>query len=213
MATSLYAGGDFTSLAEFLRSPLLKKSNSTVTVPPNPFAYFYKLDPKCDLAATRLKWLQTEEEIQPGTNHLLFLTGYPCAEWLNKLGSYYGIDPEFYHRHMGFLRPKLFPSVEVAGHSPSLMLPSSTSTIFQLTYVSVGMEENRSHIGLATIQKETDEHMQQYLRELKNGVQWQAGDSVVRSCCVHGQNNFSIEQKLTVYAEKQRLDRAHWICK
>ena len=213
MATSLYAGKDFTSLAEFLCSPLLRKSKSAVTVPPSPFAYLYKLDPKCDLAATGLKWLQTEEKIQSSTNRLLFLTGYPCVEWLNKLGSHYGIDPEFYHRHLSFLRPNLFHSVEVAGHSPPLMLPSSTSSIFQLTYVSVGTEENRSRRGLAPIQKQTDEHMQQYLQVLKNGVQWQAGDSVVRSCCVHGQNNFSIEQKLTVYAAKQRLDRAHWICR
>jgi hypothetical protein len=213
IATSLYACGDFTSLADFLRFPLLKTSKAAVNVPPSPFAYLYRLDSKYNLSATRLEWLQTEEEIRPGTNCLLFLTGYPCAEWLNKLGCYYGIDPEFYHRHLNFLRPNFFPSVEVAGHSPSLVLPSSTSTIFQLTYVSVGAEENRSHIGLARIQKQTDEHMQRYLQDLRNGGQWRPEDSVVRSYCVHGQNHFSIEQRLTVYAAKQRLDPDHWICK
>jgi hypothetical protein len=213
IATSLYAGGDFTTLAGFLRSPHLKNSKATVTVPPSPFAYLYRLDSESAFVITRLEWSQTEEETKPGTNCLLFLTGYPCAEWLNKLGGYYGIDPEFYRRHMDFLGPKPFPFAEVIGHPPSLVLPSSKSTIFELTYVSIGMEENRSRIGLAQIQKESDEHMQRYLRDLRNGGQWEPEHSVVRSYCVHSNNTFSIEQKLTVYTAKQRLDSDHWIGK
>ncbi|CZR51487.1 uncharacterized protein PAC_01363 [Phialocephala subalpina] len=210
IATSLYAGGDFTSLKDFLRFHHLKPE---AIVPPSPFAYLYKLDAKNNLEATRLEWHQTEEETKPGTNCLLFLTGYPSAQWLNKLGDRYEIDPEFYRRHLSYMQPSFFPSVEVAGHLPSLVLPSSTSTIIQLTCVSIGTEDNRSYIGLAKNQKQADKEMRQYFRDLSNlenyGRLWKPEDSVVRSYCVHSQNTFSLEQRITIHAKK--LDTGYWI--
>ena len=39
---------------------------------------------------------------EPGSFAFLVLQGYPCAEWLNTIGAWYQIDPEFLHRHLAF---------------------------------------------------------------------------------------------------------------
>ncbi|OCK85535.1 hypothetical protein K432DRAFT_451054, partial [Lepidopterella palustris CBS 459.81] len=129
---------------------------------------------------------------------LIFLHGYPSAEWICELGSKYSIDPEFFYRHLNFLSDSQHFS-----HATPFILPSYRSNIFQLTLTSVGTKNGPN---LATVRKQrldAASEMTNYFHNLKivDG-QFKLGDSIVRSYAVHDRTQFSIEQYATIYVSR-----------
>ncbi len=148
---------------------------------------------------------------QASTNCLLFLTGYPSAEWLSRLGAHYGIDPEFYHRHLSFLTKSPLPFDKAADDFPPILLSSMQRTCFQMAYMSTGVADDQSPADINQAQEISGEIMQGYLRDLKNGRDWRPMDSIVRSYSAHACGRFSIRQAITIYAGKQKSNPEHWV--
>lgn len=213
ISNSLYSGQRYESLAQFLWAPYQFVSgrlslNRSKPEQAEDFATLCEFNDDIPpvLAPFRRSLSQPQIGNTSPPSCLLFLRGYPSATWLNELGARYKIDPEFFHRHLSFLsndqhnfRPKPF------------VLPSSQSTIFQLTMTSVGVQESRRHTGTNLDRIDVTKRMEAYLHNLKIGQGWRCRKSVVRSFNTHSENEFSIEQAVTVYVASTDKKAERWL--
>ena len=162
----------------------------------------YELRPGIIPTASQLSLsLEASRPDFPDCSCLLVLRGYPSAEWLNEIGSRYKIDPEYFHRHLDFLSSRQY-----ANQRTTFTLPSSQSTILQLSLTSVGTQAFSAGTDITAQRSEAARKMETYLHYLKIGSIWQAGNSIVRSYAVHDRGEYSIEQLATVYVST--IDKA-----
>ena len=210
---SLHGGYAYRNLAEFLDTK--SQTAPTKSAPPSSpedagFAWLYELKAGTSVTACPLSLplhRSTQVDI-PEHNSLLILNGYPSAEWINEIGSKYNIDPEFFHRHLSFLQDDHLES-----HPPAFTLPSHQSTIFQLSIISVGSQEDSRHAGIESKRIDSRNNMEAYLHNLKVGRGWRLGHSIVRSYAVHDNKEFSIQQLVTVYVARVAKTNDRWLCK
>lgn len=210
---SLHGGFPYRNLAQFLNTPsqtIFPKSSLTFPQHEAGFAWLYEL--KAGISATgRQLTLPLHRPVQADTpiyNSLLILNGYPSAEWINEIGSKYNIDPEFFHRHLSFLQDN-----QLENHTPAFTLLSHQSTIFQLSMISVGSQENSWRADKKSARIESATKMEEYLHDLKVGRGWKPGHSIVRSYTVHDSKEFSIQQLVTVYVARVSKTSDQWLCK
>ena len=127
-------------------------------------------------------------------NRLVFLRGYPSAEWLSRLGRKLSIDYEFLYQH--FSNPTQL-SVGEAHCLPPLSLLGTDS--IQLTFTSIGSWDNHaSGVDLATARTSFNEEMKAFTADLNRGLGPKTCDSIVRSFFLHDLKHFSIEQMLSI---------------
>lgn len=136
-------------------------------------------------------------------NRILFLRGYPSAEWLCRLGGYLNLDYEFLHQH--------FSNSHQLCVSESYCLPPlslvSTGTI-QLTFTTIGLWDNhRSGIDLTTARAVFCREMKAFVKDLNSGQGFQTCHSIVRKFHLHDLKHFSIEQTVTI---KLLQGSEHW---
>ena len=137
------------------------------------------------------------------SNRLIFLRGYPSAEWLNRLGSHYAIDPRFFLHHLQFRS-----SGTESNQRTTFASPSSQQTIFRLNLITVG---EHSQCGDMKVQQEdAARKMNSYLHTLRTRRGWTLGDSIVRSYDVLSERLFSIEQFATVHLARNSTDSDKW---
>jgi hypothetical protein len=145
----------------------------------------------------------------PG-GQLLFLRGYPSATWLASLGSHYTIDPEFYRRHLDFLETTTTKGNLIKPH-----LPSTSSNILQLRLTTVGSRAVGSTIQsqprIDHLRRTAEKSMESYRQRLMLGNGWRTGDSVVRRYTVHNEDQFSIDQTITIYFSPLEHSTDKWI--
>ena len=137
------------------------------------------------------------------SNQLLFLLGYPSPLILAELGCRYGIDPEFFSRHLSFWRSGPYKTTQI--------LPSTQRTIFQTAISSIGEHENMSYESIASKRSSFASEMGKYLHKLAMGNGWKPYDSIVRRVHVHDDRYFSIEQMLTILITKNKRNPEKWI--
>ena len=213
ISNSLYSGQRYESLAQFLWEPYQFASgrislNRSKSEQAEGFATFCEFNDDIPPILAPLKWplSQGQNGNTPPRNCLLFLRGYPSATWLNELGARYKIDPEFFHRHLSFL------SNDQHNFRPTpFVLPSSQSTIFQLTVTSIGVQESRRHTSTHLDRIDLTKKMEAYLHSLKIGQGWRCRESVVRSFNTHSEKEFSIEQAVTVYVASTDKETERWL--
>jgi hypothetical protein len=222
---SLYQGQNYTQLAEFLNLPYQKYRPSHVqdTRPPQIveftpaetraesecFAWLYELDKRIPMRVP----LQGVDSLATMPNSstrgsILFLRGLPTSEWLNSLGAMFKIDPEFYYRHLSFM------SAEIEARSPwDLILPSHQSFIFQTTVTSVGYQPASNGVDVVSKRILAERAMQTYFQTLKRTDGWSITNSVVRNCSIHDEQEFSVDQAITICVTKaeNEVGDGRWI--
>lgn len=176
LMNSLYQGLDYRGLSGFLcTKPDSTTTNSYNTAEGFLFALLYKLQCKINLVTVPLfhpSELSAASENISSNNRLLFLPDYASPEWLNTLGTHFEVDPEFFHRHLGFM--------SINGqyqHTESRMLSSALKTILRLTVTSLGQQESQHDESLNTKRKKASSKMAQYLDDLRTGHNSKTGRS------------------------------------
>ena len=215
LGNSLHSGQRYESLAQFLWAPyqyIPRRSSLNRSKPEEDGDFVTSFEFDNDIHSVPVPLRQSLFQPQVGNtapgNRLLFLKGYPSATWLNELGARYKIDPEFFYRHLCFLsngQHKIRPE--------PFVLPSSQATIFQLAMTSVGVQESRTHTGINIGRIDVTKRMEAYLHNLKIGQGWRCGNSVVRSFTTHSENEFSIEQAITIYVASTDKETERWLGK
>ncbi|KAH6624105.1 hypothetical protein B0J18DRAFT_490151 [Chaetomium sp. MPI-SDFR-AT-0129] len=195
--------------------------NSTSPGPPEPpvsrFAALYHAS-KQGVAKLPFDTVREFEDLGdsalPGTGNfaLLLLQGYPSPEWLNTLGARFGIDPEFFQRHL------LFTSGSVKGGGVGGRIPKRTAThilpschgdMVSLPITRIGWRHQSVSVRHAThhdqedldqLRRQTSEEMAVYMSKLAslNSPAVAAADSIVREFSVHGLDYFSLEQTVSL---------------
>ena len=131
---------------------------------------------------------------KPQRPSLLFMRGYPSSEWLKSIGSHYGLDPEFFQRHLKFRS-----TMGKMDYYPLPSLPSSARNNIQLPITTLGAWGNRA--GQRMHEKELEDlrskcasEMEEYKHNVRLSKGIQTGDSIVRAFAVLDCLNFSLEQ-------------------
>lgn len=142
-----------------------------------------------------------EKSLRSHTASLLFMQGYPSAEWLNTIGGTYHVDPGFYQHHLGSL------CMAKGFDRPSM--PSYSRDMIRLRITTIGRQDqsclpsslNRP-VGL--LREAAAEKMKEYHRKMKllNGKA-KLGDSIVRQFLSFDEGYFALEQNLTAWIRKR----------
>jgi len=173
------------------------------------FAFLYELRPDVPSKAVRIPApfsTPRAKQMDLYHNSLLILRGYPSPDWINFLGSRYNIDAEFFHRHLSFL-----PSAHGKLQRPAFQLPSSQSTIFQLSLTSAGVQGDSNYVDVNAKRLTAASDMESYQHNLSVGQGWETGNSIVRSYDVHDGQYFSIEQTATIYFGLLDAETEKWV--
>jgi hypothetical protein len=150
------------------------------------------------------------ESVIPGPDAfaLLLLRGYPSPEWLNTLGGRFGIDPEFFQRHLLFASASGKSSSK---HSSTQILPSCHGDMISLQITTIGSRQcdrqgGHDQGGLESLRRHTSEEMLSYMSKLGSlncpGIA--PGDSIVRDFSVHDFDYFSLEQTMSLGIHRTR---------
>ncbi len=206
-----YTGQDYSDLVRFLKSSGIPRSltpGSTGLYQQDSesenFVWIYELDGDKSPVAVPFSETRANNVYDASTsNRLLFLSGYPSPHILAELGCRYGIEPDFFSRHLSFWSS--------GPYKASQILPSTQRTIFQTAISSIGEHENMSYESIASKRLSFVNEMRTYLHKLKMGNGWKSYDSIVRKVDVHDDRYFSIEQMLTILLTKNNRNPEKWI--
>jgi len=146
------------------------------------------------------------------TNHsstrLIILRGYPSARWMQHLGARYRVDPEFWSQHADFLNDTVFNT------SDSRVLPSSCTATVQVPLYTIGshrIPQGRSNQqAIDKARRESRESMIQYRHMLSMGTNWLPCASMVRDHWVLGEEDFCIEQRVSVTLMRREHIENSW---
>lgn len=150
------------------------------------------------------------DTVLPGVGEfgLLLLQGYPSPTWLNAVGGKFGIDPEFFQRHL--------PVASVPGRrtNGSIMrtatgiLPSCHGDMVALQVTRIGSCHDKPWIkpainlqeALENERRKLSVNMDSYMRILAqlNGEGFSVADSVCRETSVHDAYCFSVDQTVSL---------------
>ena len=206
-----YTGQDYSNLVRFLKSSGVPRSlalgSSEIYRQDSEienFVWIYELEgDKSPIGVPFSEIRDTEVHNTSTSNRLLFLSGYPSPHTLAELGYRYGIEPEFFSRHLNFWSS--------GPYKASQILPSTQRTIFQTAISSIGEHENMSHESIASKRLSFVREMGKYLHKLAMGDGWRSYDSIVRKVDVHDDRYFSIEQMLTILITKNKENPDKWV--
>ena len=216
----LYTDHDYLPLLWFLNSPQSgasvssDNSQSPSREQADAFAwiYYFKSDfpsiPRNPSSPAKLKSLDGSWQTYNSCGHLVLLRGYPSPQWLDSLGSVYHIDAEFWRQHLDFLGS----SLDDVNSSPSL--PSSACDVLKLRITTVGVRNKfattseQAHV--TKLRREGSQAMEKYNTDLRMGIGWRTGDSIVRGYTVYDSETFSIDQTITVCLNKLDIGRKYW---
>lgn len=128
---------------------------------------------------------------------IVFLKGFASAEWLNHLGAFLDIDPEFFHRHLS-VSSGLLPHGLQPDRSYSTPAPRSQDLI-QLRVCNPGSwAPKKSGLRLETLREECRSSMAIHLGNFARLHNFSIGDSIVRRFMLHDLFSFSVEQSISI---------------
>jgi hypothetical protein len=134
---------------------------------------------------------------------LIFLRGYQPPEWLNIIGHRYQIDHEFFRRHLDFdttnTSPAFFSTPMLASNFDNMLQVSVTTLGFRLAgddAISTAQQEK-----LRKLRKNCTTRLQEDLKSQfsDQNCDSRQGESVVRGLTIHGREDFSLEQDISLY--------------
>lgn len=134
------------------------------------FATFYRLQSD-EQSASPAKLslpsypLSYGDHLLPSETAIIFLEGYPSARGIVDLGATYNIDPEFYQRHLSFLKPRVTKNKALL----LPLLPSFQTTILQLSITTTGRHVTPLYKSVDEKRIYSASKMDEYLFGLRNG--------------------------------------------
>ncbi|KAL8792444.1 MAG: hypothetical protein Q9195_004977 [Heterodermia aff. obscurata] len=197
----LHPGTNYRRLAQFLGLPYASEyaaASQHESQNEFPSVYLQWLDSSdphslCSFNGSSASILAELPDPETTPAKLVFLRGFQSPQWLNTLGFKYGIDPEFFRRHLGFLEGK--------DHFDLPGLPSSAGNILQLHVSTICTRDvaiGRYYIGQN--RRKEQEAVRRYLRQLgSNGT---CGDSIVRKLASINETTFVLEQTVHCCVER-----------
>ena len=131
-----------------------------------------------------------------GAGQLLFIRGFLPPAWIGAIGSQYGIDPEFIHRHLDFFADSVHRKVFSL---PSLI--STTNNIIRLCVNTILFQDRpiksgNWHMELHRCRQERADQFGTYRRQLKTRAR--GGDSLVREFSTLDGQYSIIEQWISI---------------
>jgi len=132
-----------------------------------------------------------------GPGQLVFIRGFISPSWVSTIGSKYGIDPEFFRRHMDFL------SASIDRHAfgfPSLA--SSSDNIFRLCVSTIFHRDNFSGHDPRSQRLDHSTDLDRYKIQQLGSTRVCSGDSVVREYSTVSPNFSVMEQWISLCLAK-----------
>lgn len=164
-------------------------------------AIFYDLSAQnieklCGLYCRDIEDIICQSRPSRGAGQLLFLRGFLPPAWIGAIGSQYGIDPEFIHRHLDFFADSVHRKVFSL---PSLI--STTNNIIRLCVNTILFQDRpiksgNLHIELHRCRQERADQFGTYRRQLKTRAR--GGDSLVREFITLDGQYSIIEQWISI---------------
>lgn len=143
-------------------------------------------------------------------NQILFLKGYPSAQWLNTIGAKYQIDPEFFRQHLEFLGSS-DPSSKLNA-MPRLSSSKATMASLYITTTQSLDSLRDQHFSVEKKRNACEAAMDSYKDSLILKQNVRVGDPIVRFYSTIDANYSAIEQRVSVYLhkneEKPKLSKA-----
>ncbi|KID59429.1 Mg2+ transporter protein, CorA-like/Zinc transport protein ZntB, partial [Metarhizium brunneum ARSEF 3297] len=136
---------------------------------------------------------KTNSETSKSLSRLLFLRGFPSAEWLGVIGARYRIDSEFFMRFLHFK-----PARDTTPNYSLPALPAATWNILEFLIVTIG--ERKVLPGLVdqstinTMRKEAGLQLQVHHDLLRGNDGVAVASSVVRDISIIDHSCFALEQ-------------------
>jgi hypothetical protein len=124
------------------------------------------------------------------------MCGQPSPQWLNAIGSEYGLDPRFLFRHLEFL------SDSQRDWYTSTILPSRAQGILQLwipSIVFVGASRRFiEYEAMREWRRQCRQHIRDQFKAISLCRKVDVGRSIVRSVNLHSADCMVIEQKISI---------------
>ena len=211
--SSLYHGREYRPLADFLSS-----HNGQGKEREFPFAWLYQFQDgsaeKPRVFASPVAFSSILQDSHIG-GRILFLRGYPSAEWIAQIGSQLNIDPDMWRRHLSYL------GTSRSTNDFSQPQSFSSQNIFRLCISSAGtrgvLKHPPSRKDLNEDRADAANKMAEYQASLQHNClkkdDWRLGDSIVRSYNIHDEDLFSVEQYVTVHLIEYDPTSNNWLRK
>ncbi|KAF5003987.1 hypothetical protein FDECE_9487 [Fusarium decemcellulare] len=220
--TSIYPGENYRRLASFLSRPYdwgrasFQGGRDKIGTA-FPFAIVYQKLGEGSILSPRKDSLRPAEfqrscfgsddqglqDFRPTTSSpadILFLQGAASPEWLNVIGARYGIDPEFFRRHIDMQFAPLYFDLPA--------LQSSSLDMVAVPLISIGKwgVTMPSHMDINTERRESRTSNRPMVRLVNNQP---VCASTVRQYLVLSQNYFAVEQIASVYMHTKK--NGNWV--
>lgn len=128
----------------------------------------------------------------PLSTRILFMRGYPSADWINVLGSQYRIDVEYFRQKLGFLEKKTYYDLPA--------LPSSSQNIFHLKISTIYTRE--VPLALSQIRKLRQSEKRAVRKHQRSSSA--IGASIYRQVAFVDERSFVVEQDVSIYIVHKR---------
>ncbi|OCL10062.1 hypothetical protein AOQ84DRAFT_375264 [Glonium stellatum] len=194
----LYSGEHYQSFMRFLNSqkPPCFSGSLETTSEDFQFVYIYKLSRSQPVRAssydviTGCEQFHEEYKSENGTNHLVFIRGFPSPKWVGVFGSSCLINPEYFRHHLDFLQTKTF--YDLPG------LPSHPTCVIKLRITSICARNVPIGSDALSRTRETETNViRKYQRRL--GQTGLVGESIIRRLSVHNESLFTFEQTISCW--------------
>ncbi|OBT69741.1 hypothetical protein VE03_00898 [Pseudogymnoascus sp. 23342-1-I1] len=144
-----------------------------------------------------LKRLVEHPQLEPHSDQIVFVRGSLSPAWIEALGTKYKIDPEFFRRHLRYMRGWDYSDL------PSL--PSANTNIMTLVLPSLYNWSNP--ISLGQIRKFREKDSEVARRNQTSIARDKAcGETVIRRFSTLNDRLFSVEHEISIFRRSRRTD-------
>lgn len=204
----IHSGVNYRALATFLNRPYAEKHKDTrieIMDSSAPSLVCVHSVIKDDKPTTKLyrsvsewsKFATNPPLLANNAAHLIWVSGFPPAEWINVIGAQYRVDPEFFRRYLIFLQSR--ENLDIAP------MPSSTRRMLTIHLTTIC----RRPIAMSMTEiEQARSNAADSVRRHQQGLR--IGDSIVRKYSVFDNMIFTIEQEMAVYVKRSK-QHGGWI--
>ncbi|TGO51361.1 hypothetical protein BOTNAR_0359g00110 [Botryotinia narcissicola] len=200
---AIYPGNDYDDLADFLQQLPSYENSPHESRSSEPFLITYNLEmPGAPFTAFEcntqgIERFKKHEQKSTQKARIVFLRGFPDADWLRAVFMVYGVDPAFYQRHL------LFPVGNGMNVHSTPLLPSYMKNIFRLNITSICELERKissTPEDIEDLRAAAATELRRYHISLKSNAL--IGDSVVRNFSILSRRFSVIEQTISICINK-----------